>query len=91
MKETLIRLTGHQTLSEKEAKRILIEISEGKYNNSQVSSFLTVFMMRPITVDELEGFKNALLELCVELDLDDYNAIDLCGTGGDNKLSLIHI
>jgi len=85
MKETLIRLTGHQTLGEKEAKRILIDISDGKYNNSQVSSFLTVFMMRPITVDELEGFKNALLELCVELDLDDYNAIDLCGTGGDNK------
>lgn len=85
MKETLVRLTGHQTLGEKEAKRILIDISEGKYNNSQVSSFLTVFMMRPITVDELEGFKNALLELCVELDLDDYNAIDLCGTGGDNK------
>ena len=85
MKETLIRLIGHQTLDKKEAKRILIEISEGKYNNSQVSSFLTIFMMRPITVDELEGFKNALLELCIETDLNDYNAIDLCGTGGDNK------
>jgi len=85
MKEILNKLSCHKTLSKEEAKNILINISKGKYNNSQVASFLTVFIMRNISVDELEGFQNALLELCIPIDLKDYNTIDLCGTGGDNK------
>jgi len=85
MKETLNKLTLHKTLSRLEAKEILINISKGDYNNSQVASFLTVFMIRDITLNELEGFKEALLELCISVDLSDYNTIDLCGTGGDNK------
>ena len=85
MKEILNKLTLHKTLSKSEAKKILINISKGDYNNSQVASFLTVFMIRDITLNELEGFKEALLELCISVDLRDYNTIDLCGTGGDNK------
>ena len=85
MKEILNKLTLHKTLSKSEAKKILINISKGDYNNSQVASFLTVFMIRDITLNELEGFKEALLELCISVDLSDYNTIDLCGTGGDNK------
>lgn len=64
---------------------MLVNIAGGKYNQSQISSFLTVFMMRSITVDELEGFRDALLALCHRVDLDAYNPIDLCGTGGDGK------
>ena len=78
MKEILNKLSCHKTLSKEEAKNILINISKGKYNNSQVASFLTVFIMRNISVDELEGFQNALLELCIPIDLKDYNTIDLC-------------
>jgi anthranilate phosphoribosyltransferase len=85
MKEILNKLSLHKILSKSEAKKILINISKGDYNNSQVASFLTVFMMRDITLNELEGFKEALLELCISVDLSDYNTIDLCGTGGDNK------
>ena len=85
MKETLINLISNKTLKKEEAKRILLEISTGKFNNSLISSFLTVFMIRPITVEELEGFRDALLELCIEIDLKEYDTIDLCGTGGDNK------
>lgn len=85
MKEILNKLSSHKTLSKEEAKNILLNISKGEYNNSQVASFLTVFMMRNISVDELEGFKDALLELCIPIDLNDYNTIDLCGTGGDHK------
>ena len=85
MKEILNKLTLHKTLSKSEAKKILINISKGDYNNSQVASFLTVFMIRDITLNELEGFKDALLELCISVNLRDYNTIDLCGTGGDNK------
>ena len=85
MKETLIKLISNKTLTKEEAKRILLEISTGKFNNSLISSFLTVFMIRPITVEELEGFRDALLELCIKIDLKEYDTIDLCGTGGDNK------
>ena len=85
MKDIINKLILHKTLSKDEAKSILINISSGKFNNSLISSFLTVFMMRNITLEELQGFKEALLELCISIDLSDYNTIDLCGTGGDNK------
>ena len=85
MKDIINKLSSHNALSKDEAKEVLLNISKGKYNNSHISSFLTIFMMRNITLEELQGFKEALLELCVKIDLSEYNAIDLCGTGGDNK------
>jgi len=85
MKEILTRLINHENLDEKESKEILIDISMGKYNHEQVASFLTVFMLRGTSTNELIGFRNALLELCVKLDFSDFETIDLCGTGGDNK------
>jgi anthranilate phosphoribosyltransferase len=85
MKATLQNLIQHKTLTQEEAKKILLEIAAEKYANTQVASFLTVFMMRNITPDELTGFRDAFLELCVPLDLSDFNTIDLVGTGGDGK------
>ncbi|WP_424961502.1 anthranilate phosphoribosyltransferase [Ekhidna sp.] len=85
MKEILDRLINNQTLSRKEAKEVLTGLATGQYNNSQVAAFLTVFLMRAIRVQELEGFRDAMLELCNPVDLDGYNAIDVCGTGGDGK------
>jgi len=85
MKTILNRLFQHKTLSKDEAKQVLVNISNGLYNPSQIASFLTVYMMRNITVDELAGFREALLELCIPIDFSDYNTIDLCGTGGDAK------
>ena len=69
----------------KKQKQVLVNISNGMYNQSQIASFLTVFMMRSITLEELRGFRDALLELCIPIDLKDFNTIDLCGTGGDGK------
>ena len=85
MKDILNKLFAHKTLNREEAKNILLEISSGTHNHSHVTSFLTVFMIRNITVEELEGFRDALIELCISIDLKKYNTIDLCGTGGDNK------
>ena len=85
MKTTLNRLINHEQLNKEEAKQILINISKGDYNHSQIAAFLTVYMMRSITIDELSGFREALLELCIPIDFSDYNTIDLCGTGGDGK------
>ena len=85
MKNILNRLINHEMLSKEEAKNVLVNISNGNYNTSQIASFLTVYMMRSISIDELAGFREALLELCIRVDLSAYNTIDLCGTGGDGK------
>lgn len=85
MKNLLNRLIQHETLSKTEAKNVLVNISNGQYSPAQIASFLTVYMMRNITIDELSGFREALLELCIAIDLSHYNTIDLCGTGGDGK------
>ena len=85
MKETLNRLINHDILSKEDAKQILVNIAKGEYNTSQIAAFLTVYMMRSITIEELEGFRDALLELCLAVDLSHYNPVDLCGTGGDGK------
>ncbi|QIJ88136.1 Anthranilate phosphoribosyltransferase [Mesoflavibacter sp. HG96] len=85
MKHILNRLINHESISTEEAKQVLVNISTGMYNQSQIAAFLTVYMMRSITLEELKGFRDALLELCIPVDLSDFNAIDLCGTGGDGK------
>ena len=85
MKNILNRLINHELLSKEEAKNILVNISNGAYNSSQIASFLTVYMMRSISIEELAGFREALLDLCIRVDLSAYNTIDLCGTGGDGK------
>ncbi len=85
MKEVLHHLFEHKTLSKTEATEILKNIALGKYNPSQIAAFMTVYLMRSITVEELEGFRDAMLDLCITLDLAAYQPIDLCGTGGDGK------
>ena len=69
MKTILNRLINHETLSKEEAKNVLVNISNGNYNTSQIASFLTVYMMRSISIEELSGFREALLELCIRVDL----------------------
>ena len=85
MKEILNDLYQHKKLSKSDAKQVLIDIAASAYNDAHLASFMTVFMMRPITVDELSGFREALLELAIKVDLSDYNTIDIVGTGGDGK------
>ncbi|WP_339786006.1 MAG: anthranilate phosphoribosyltransferase [Imperialibacter sp.] len=85
MKEVLNELFEYKSLTKERAREILVNLAKGEYNPSQMAAFLTVFMMRSITVEELEGFRDAMLELCIALDLKKYDAIDLCGTGGDGK------
>jgi len=85
MKKILEQLFEHKQLSYDTAKETLTNIGQGKYNQSQIAAFLTVYLMRSISLNELAGFRDALLDLCVKIDLSDYNTIDLCGTGGDGK------
>jgi len=85
MKKILQYLFEHKTLPYQQAKEILINISKGTYNETEVTAFVTVFLMRSITIQELQGFRDALLELCVKVDLDGHKTIDIVGTGGDGK------
>ncbi|MCX2719312.1 anthranilate phosphoribosyltransferase [Lentiprolixibacter aurantiacus] len=85
MKETLNRLINHEILSKEDAQQILVNMAQGAYNTSQIAAFLTVYMMRSVTIEELEGFRDALLDLCLAVDLSEFDPVDLCGTGGDGK------
>ena len=85
MKKILQYLFAYKTLSRDQAKEVMVAISKGMYNESEVTSFVTVYLMRSITIEELQGFCDALLALCVKVDLGDYSTIDIVGTGGDGK------
>jgi anthranilate phosphoribosyltransferase len=85
MKQILNHLFENKTLTREQAKDILTVISQGAHNNSQITAFMTAYCMRTITVSELEGFRDAMLELCLSIDLESGDLIDLCGTGGDGK------
>jgi len=85
MKETLHKLYNHERLSKEEAKQVLKDIAAEKFTEAHVISFLTVFMMRPISVNELSGFRDALKELSLKVDFSEFNTIDIVGTGGDGK------
>ncbi|CAN5216202.1 anthranilate phosphoribosyltransferase [soil metagenome] len=84
MKKILQYLFEHKTLSKEQAKEVLINISKGVYNDNEIASFTTVYLMRSITIEELQGFKDALMELCIPVTFSD-KVIDIVGTGGDGK------
>jgi anthranilate phosphoribosyltransferase len=85
MKAILNHLFEHKTFTREQSREILTDIAQGKYNHSQMAAFMTAYCMRSITVDELEGFRDAMLDLCLHVDLENGELIDLCGTGGDGK------
>ena len=85
MKKVLQILFEHKTLDRATAKEVLVNIGKGVYNEHEVTAFMTVFLMRSITIEELLGFREALLELRVPIDLNGYEVIDIVGTGGDGK------
>jgi len=85
MKKILQYLFEHKTLSRVQAKEVLTNISKAVYNEYEITAFVTVYLMRSITIDELQGFRDALLELCTKVDFGDYKTMDIVGTGGDGK------
>lgn len=84
MKAIFNELIDHRSLTKEAARNVLVELASGKYNPSQMAAFMTVYMMRSITVEELQGFRDAMLELCVPVRFDK-PVMDVCGTGGDGK------
>src|SRR6516164_4739222 len=85
MKKILQHLFEYKTLTREQAREVLVNISKGIYNDTELAAFITVFLMRSITIEELQGFREALLELCVRVDLGSRDLIDIVGTGGDGR------
>jgi anthranilate phosphoribosyltransferase len=85
MKEILQQLIEHKTLSRQDAKETMLRIGRGEINSSQTTAFMTIFMMRSVTVNEMAGFRDAMLELCIPVLVSEFDPMDLCGTGGDGK------
>jgi len=85
MKKILNHLFENKTFSRAESQKILTSIALGEFNTSQIAAFITAVGMRNITVAELQGFRDAMLDLCLKVDFSDYELVDLCGTGGDGK------
>ena len=85
MKQKLNQLFNHQSLTKHEAAEVMTNIAAGKYNDSQIAAFISVYLMRSIELDEVIGFRNALLELAIPMDLSEFDPLDIVGTGGDGK------
>ncbi|HCT30689.1 MAG TPA: anthranilate phosphoribosyltransferase [Bacteroidales bacterium] len=85
MKNLVNKLLESQRLSRQEAFNLMQGIANGSVNDSQMAAVLSSYIMRAISLEELQGFRDALLELALEVNINDGNAIDLCGTGGDGK------
>ncbi|GAB3009371.1 anthranilate phosphoribosyltransferase [Niabella terrae] len=85
MKKILGLLFEHKKLDRATAREVLVNIGKGVYNEHEVTSFMTVFLMRSIALQELQGFQDALLELCLRVNFDGLDTVDIVGTGGDGK------
>ncbi|MBC7534119.1 MAG: anthranilate phosphoribosyltransferase [Ferruginibacter sp.] len=85
MKKILQHLFEYKSLSRQQAAEVLKNISGNSYTEHEVTAFITVYLMRSITIEELLGFKDALLQLCTPVDLKDNQLLDIVGTGGDGK------
>ena len=85
MKDILNRMLNHEELTREETKNILVGITKSEYPNEQITALLTALQMRGITVDELLGFRDGILETGVPVPLDCDRYIDVVGTGGDRK------
>lgn len=85
MKTVLNNLFEYKSLSQEQAKEVLLSIGSEAYNPAQVAAFMSVYLMRAITVEELRGFRNAMLEMCLKMEFENKETIDIVGTGGDGK------
>jgi anthranilate phosphoribosyltransferase len=85
MKKLLMKLIECQKLTFEESRALMHGIAHNEVNEAQIASVLTAFIIRTISIEELRGFRQALIELAIRVNLNDGFGIDLCGTGGDGK------
>jgi anthranilate phosphoribosyltransferase len=87
MKKILQYLFEYKTLTRVKAYEVMVNMARGQYNDAEIASFITVYLMRSVTIEELNGFRDALFELCIKTELGTTDLVDIVGTGGDGKNS----
>ena len=87
MKKYLLQLIEGNTLTQEDTHEIMLNIVEEKYNVQQIAALLMALQTRGVTVDELLGFRQGLLETGKYMDFTEYDTLDIVGTGGDGKNS----
>lgn len=85
MKKYLLKLIDGATLSREDTHDIMLNLTKEKYNEAQIAALLMALQVRGVTVDELLGFRDGLLETGKYVDFSEYNTLDIVGTGGDGK------
>ncbi|MBX2845409.1 MAG: anthranilate phosphoribosyltransferase [Saprospiraceae bacterium] len=85
MKAVLNLLAEGEQLSRVESKEVMLKLASGEFSNEEIAAFLMALNMRPLVVDELLGFRDAMLEKALQVDLSEFESIDIVGTGGDGK------
>lgn len=85
MKKYLLQLIEGNTLTQEDTHEIMLNIVEEKYNVQQIAALLMALQTRGVTVDELLGFRQGLLETGKYMDFTEYDTLDIVGTGGDGK------
>ncbi len=85
MKQYLLKLIEGETLSRQDTHQIMLNICQEQYNVQQIAALLMAIQTRGVTVAELLGFRDALLETGKYMNFEDYNTLDIVGTGGDGK------
>ncbi|SDC45035.1 anthranilate phosphoribosyltransferase [Williamwhitmania taraxaci] len=85
MKATINELFQQKLFSRHQASEMLVNMTNGTFSSAQTAALLATFQVRGITVDELAGFRDALRDMCLRVNLSEFDTIDLCGTGGDGK------
>lgn len=85
MKEILLKLKNNETLSSQETCDVILGINENRYSEVQIAAMLAMLEVRGVTVDELLGFREGLLQTRIAVNLSEYSPIDIVGTGGDGK------
>src|SRR5574344_177978 len=85
MKQYPTKLLNHEQLSSEETDTIMLNITKGMYPDTQIAALLALIQARGVTVDEILGFRNAMMQTRLPIDLSGYDAIDIVGTGGDGK------
>ena len=85
MQAILLRLFNHEILTREESKQLLLGITRGEHNEAQIAALLTVYKMRSVSVDELIGFREALLETRVSIDLSHFAPTDIVAPCADGN------
>ncbi|PWL30589.1 MAG: anthranilate phosphoribosyltransferase [Fluviicola sp. XM-24bin1] len=85
MKRFLETIMDKEYFSKATAAEFIHAIGEDAVSDAEIAAILSGIQFRGVSLEELDGFREALLERATKPEIDSENCIDVCGTGGDGK------